>query len=127
MRFVLSGRVGGMFSRKLPIDQRLPFVPLPLQQHVEADRHDLRRFDHVGDADPLVGPVGEVENARAVGDAVVEVADAGNVLLVVGAGRDDIVRLAAEYLADAFAPPPSATGASRSVISGSTSMTSRIS
>ena len=37
----------------------------------------LRRFDHVGDADPLVGPVGEVEDAGAVGDAVVEMADAG--------------------------------------------------
>ena len=87
----------------------------------------LADVDHVVDADPFVGLVGQVEDARAVGDAVVQVADAGDVLLVVGAGRDDVVRLAAEHLAGCLAPPPATTGASRSVIIGSTSMRSRIS
>ena len=86
----------------------------------------LADSDHVVDADPFVGPVREVEDAGAVGDAIVQLADAGDVLLVVGAGRDDIFGLAAEDLADALRQSPSTTGASRSVISGSTSMRSRI-
>jgi hypothetical protein len=41
-------------------------------------RHDLGRMavDHVVDADPFVGLVREVEDAGAIGDAVVQIADA---------------------------------------------------
>src|SRR5690606_27813454 len=40
------------------------------QQRIEPDSHHLGRLDHVLDADPFVGTVGEVEDSRAVGNAV---------------------------------------------------------
>src|SRR3546814_12884650 len=48
----------------------------------------------------LVGLVGEVEDAGAVGDAVFELPHAHDVLLVVGAGGDDLRGRPAEHLLD---------------------------
>ena len=52
------------------------------QQGVGRQRHDLGGGDHVVDADVLVGLVGQVEDAGAVGDAVAQAADTVDVLLV---------------------------------------------
>ncbi len=60
------------------------------------ERHHLRRIHHVVDADILVGLMREIEDPRPIGDAVVQMADAGDVLLVVGAGRDDVLGVLAE-------------------------------
>ncbi len=47
--------------------------PGAAQQEVEADRHHLGRFHHVGNADPLVRPVREiVQWFRAAGDRAPE-------------------------------------------------------
>ena len=67
---------------------------------MQRQRHDLGGIEHVVDADIFVGLVGEIEDAGAVGDAVLEPADAVDVLLVVGAGRDHVFGLQAEHLAD---------------------------
>ena len=56
-----------------------------VEQVVQRQRHHLRAFNHVIDADPFVGAMGEIQDARTVGDAVMQIADAGDVLLVVGA------------------------------------------
>ena len=62
----------------------------------------LADFDHVGNADPFVRPVGEIENAGTVGDAIVQVADSGDMLLIVCTGRNDVVRLSSEDFANSL-------------------------
>ena len=49
----------------------------------------LARIDHVLHLDVLIRLVGEGQDARAIGDAVVQLADAVDVFLIVGAGRHD--------------------------------------
>ena len=82
--------------------------PADAQQLQRRQRHHLGRGHQVVDRHELVGLVGEVEDARAVGDAVVQVADAGDVLLVVGAGRADELRPRAR--ARRGSPPATACG-----------------
>ena len=54
--------------------------------------HDLGGGHHVVDADRFVRLMGEIELARPVGDAGDAGGEAGDVLLIVGAGRGDVGR-----------------------------------
>lgn len=53
------------------------------EQAVEGQRHNLRRLDHVFNSDPFVRTVCEVKDPWAVGDAVVQVSDTGDMFLIV--------------------------------------------
>src|SRR6202046_5831084 len=68
------------------------------QQGVGGERHDFGGIHHILDQHVLVRPMGQVENSRTIGNAVAQLADAIDVLLVVGTGRTDTFGLAA--------PPP---------------------
>src|SRR5579871_2553925 len=72
----------------------MPSPPLG-QQGVRGKRHDLGRGDHVRDLNVLVRLMSEVQDAGPVGDAVAQMPDAVDVLLVVGARRVDELGLAA--------------------------------
>ena len=65
-----------------------------------ASAHDLGGIHHVVDVDIFVRLMRQIENARAVGDAIVHAADAVDVLLVVSAGRDDIFRRTPKHRLD---------------------------
>src|ERR1700722_8569955 len=67
------------------------------QQGVGGERHDFRGIHHILDQHVLVRLMGQVENSRTIGNAVAQLADAIDVLLVVGAGRTDKFGLAAQH------------------------------
>jgi hypothetical protein len=60
---------------------------------VQRQCHDLGAVEHVVDTHPFVGLVREVEDAGPVGDAVLQPSDPVDMLLVIGAGGDDELRL----------------------------------
>src|ERR1700727_3808445 len=57
------------------------------QQGVGGERHNFGGIHHILDQHVLVRLMGQVENSRAVGNAVAQLADAIDVLLIVGAGN----------------------------------------
>src|SRR5271155_995467 len=67
------------------------------QQRVGGERHDFRGIHHIVDQYVFVRLVGKVENARAIGNAVAQLTDAIDVLLIVGAGRADEFGLSAHH------------------------------
>ena len=78
----------------------------------------LAAVEHVVDADIFVGLVREIEDARAVGDAVLQPADAVDVLLVVGAGRHHIFGRQPEHFVRWRSATDRTIGASFSVMVG---------
>ncbi len=66
----------------------------------------LAEFTIVGDPHIFVGLVGEIEDAGTIGDAVAQLADPVDVLLVVGARRAADLRGLAQHLLDRVAGHP---------------------
>src|ERR1700721_324338 len=56
------------------------------QQGVGGERHDFGGIHHIFDQHVLVRLMGQVENSRTIGNAVAQLADAIDVLLVEGTG-----------------------------------------
>ena len=96
----MSGAGAGGFTPRTPVGYLGTEEDQGPSRSLQHQRHDLGAVEHVLHADPFVGLVGEVQQAGTVGDAVVQPADAVDVLLVVGAGRDDIVGLPGQHPLD---------------------------
>jgi hypothetical protein len=132
MRVTLGSLIQDFESCIQVSPQSVPFSPRgtlgtgPAQQIRQRQRHHPCAVHHVVDADPFVGLMREFEDAGPVGDAVLQPADPVDMLLVVGAGRDDEGGLAPQHALQR-ATDGATTGASRSVIEGCTSNRSRIS
>src|SRR3984957_8687099 len=67
------------------------------QQCVGGQRHDFGGIHHVLDHHVFVRLMGELENSRTIGNAVAQLADAIDVLLIVGPRRADKLRFAAHH------------------------------
>src|SRR3984957_899620 len=70
------------------------------EQRAGGQRHYLGGVDHVLDHHIFIRLMRQIENSRSVGDAIAQLADAIDVLLIVSAGRTNELGLAAEHTAD---------------------------